>query len=732
MADINIEKIVIGFLDANKLTGWAVHGDMPDPRPQSFILVDRTGGPRENIVQDRAEILIEIYHKDSREVASDEANRTADIVKNLESLEPIMRAKVNSIVKLDDLLGQFWRYQIYCDIFYRRDVSSDGIIYPVIPTAGAVISVNGQTGVVVLDADDIDDTSTTNKFATATQLSNADSAVQPGDLATVATSGSYSDLTGKPSIPASLGDLSGTSDDVTQGTTNLFLTSAERTKLSNTSGTNTGDQTTITGNAGTATKLQTARNINGVAFDGTADITVADSTKVPTTTTVNGHALSANVTVSKSDVGLGSVTNDAQLKASDLDTTTTLGTSDVKVPSQKAVKTYVDTNNTAALTTYDSTYLQSIGLSATTNTQDSVDGLAAGVFTYLGTIPNTYLNQTGQSGGQTAYGGFTSSDDLTIGQSNAAWSSTSTGRTKIKGLVQFVGQTSVVNGAFPGLISFNETVNISGASVWALAGFAFNPTFQQDTSFGFGAAPAFNASPIFQPTAGGLNDSTHFLISGYTSSLNHKLAHSGAAGATAMTAGYADSPSFIRASGTGTHTIDRYSSLTSYQPVLFSYHVGAGYTATTMSTVYARNPSVSGGTITNNIAIDIAPMTSGSTINAGIRNASATINTPGTAQNITAASQAITIASTVKQLTANASYTLTSAPTIANGQDGQVVTIVNVDTTDTITLQDQGTLAGSNLRLSASSIALGPRDSIQLMYSSTIGDWVQIGQTNVI
>lgn len=40
------------------------------------------------------------------------------------------------------------------------------------------------------------------------------------------------------------------------------------------SGTNTGDQTTITGNAGTATRLETARTINGVAFDGTANITV--------------------------------------------------------------------------------------------------------------------------------------------------------------------------------------------------------------------------------------------------------------------------------------------------------------------------------------------------------------------------------------------------------------------------------------------------------------------------
>jgi len=37
-------------------------------------------------------------------------------------------------------------------------------------------------------------------------------------------------------------------------------------------------------NAVSATKLATARNINGVAFDGTANITVADSTKEPTIT----------------------------------------------------------------------------------------------------------------------------------------------------------------------------------------------------------------------------------------------------------------------------------------------------------------------------------------------------------------------------------------------------------------------------------------------------------------
>lgn len=47
---------------------------------------------------------------------------------------------------------------------------------------GAVESVNGQTGVVVLDPDDLDDTSTTNKFATAAELALIGTALQPSNI----------------------------------------------------------------------------------------------------------------------------------------------------------------------------------------------------------------------------------------------------------------------------------------------------------------------------------------------------------------------------------------------------------------------------------------------------------------------------------------------------------------------------------------------------------------------
>lgn len=43
-------------------------------------------------------------------------------------------------------------------------------------------------------------------------------------------------------------------------------------------GINTGDQTSVTGNAGTATALQNARTIGGVSFNGTANITVLSAT----------------------------------------------------------------------------------------------------------------------------------------------------------------------------------------------------------------------------------------------------------------------------------------------------------------------------------------------------------------------------------------------------------------------------------------------------------------------
>ena len=58
------------------------------------------------------------------------------------------------------------------------------------------------------------------------------------------------------------------------GTGNIVLGANTLTVAgtSSVSGTNTGDQTSVTGNAGTATALATARNVFNISFDGTANV----------------------------------------------------------------------------------------------------------------------------------------------------------------------------------------------------------------------------------------------------------------------------------------------------------------------------------------------------------------------------------------------------------------------------------------------------------------------------
>lgn len=120
MDKVNVEKVVISWLETLLTDAWPVFGDTPREKPFKYALVDRTGGPRESMVLDQAEILIEVYHKDSRVAASDEAQLIADAIPSLKQIESITRAKVNSIVKLDDTINQYFRYQIYCDVFCRR------------------------------------------------------------------------------------------------------------------------------------------------------------------------------------------------------------------------------------------------------------------------------------------------------------------------------------------------------------------------------------------------------------------------------------------------------------------------------------------------------------------------------------------------------------------------------------------------------------------------------------
>lgn len=101
-------------------------------------------------------------------------------------------------------------------------------------------------------------------------------------LATVATSGSYTDLANQPSIPSAL----------TAGTGISIVSNAISVDPSTVP---TLNQST-TGNAATATKLATAITINGVSFDGSSNITIPTGSSYTggAGISVSGTTISAN------------------------------------------------------------------------------------------------------------------------------------------------------------------------------------------------------------------------------------------------------------------------------------------------------------------------------------------------------------------------------------------------------------------------------------------------------
>jgi hypothetical protein len=172
--------------------------------------------------------------------------------------------------------------------------------------------------------------SSATKLATARNI-NGVAFDGSGDITitAVADAGTLTGTTLKSTVTGSSLTSVGTLANLT--VTNPIVGSITGNAATATTATTAGTATTTTGNAGSATKLATARNINGVAFDGSGDITitaVADAGTLTGTTlksTVTGSSLTsvgtlANLTVTNPIVG--SITGNAATAT----TATTAGT----------------------------------------------------------------------------------------------------------------------------------------------------------------------------------------------------------------------------------------------------------------------------------------------------------------------------------------------------------------------------------------------------------------------
>lgn len=222
-------------------------------------------------------------------------------------------------------------------------------------------------------------------------------------------------------IPTQLSELSGDSDDVAEGTTNYYVTSAEKTILSNTSGTNTGDQESSDydiKDLTDSTSLRTTWSGKQDALGFTAE-NVSNKITAFQVTPDDSHYPSEKLVKDSLDgkqaSGSYEVTTNKKTSLTD--------NSDTYYPSQKAVKTAVDakvdanvaiTGSTKTKITYDAKGLVTSGTDATTaDIADSSNKryCTDAEKTVIGNTSNTNTGDETQSTIKTKLGAATASVD---------------------------------------------------------------------------------------------------------------------------------------------------------------------------------------------------------------------------------------------------------------------------------------------------------------------------------
>jgi hypothetical protein len=143
----------------------------------------------------------------------------------------------------------------------------------VAPTYGGT-GVNNGSKTITLGGN----LTTSGAFATTLTATAATSVTLPttGTLATLAGAETLTNKTisGSSNTLSNIANASLTNSKVTIGSTDVSLGATATTLAGLTSVTSTGFTGSLTGNASTATALQTARTINGVSFDGSGNITI--------------------------------------------------------------------------------------------------------------------------------------------------------------------------------------------------------------------------------------------------------------------------------------------------------------------------------------------------------------------------------------------------------------------------------------------------------------------------
>lgn len=157
---------------------------------------------------------------------------------------------------------------------------------PASSVTARIATFSGTTGKLLQDSGSL-----VSDFATSAQGATADTATQPGDLATVATTGAYADLTGQPTF----GDVSGPAVAVTARIATFNGTTG---KLIQDSGSAVADFAVAAQGALADTAVQPARSISTTApITGGGDLSANRTFAIAAATSiVDGYATAIQIT----------------------------------------------------------------------------------------------------------------------------------------------------------------------------------------------------------------------------------------------------------------------------------------------------------------------------------------------------------------------------------------------------------------------------------------------------
>ena len=327
---------------------------------------------------------------------------------------------------------------------------------------------------------------------------------------------------------------------------------------------------------------------------------------------------------------------------------------------------------------------------------------------------------TGQSGGITLYGGTAAANALTLQANSSGLNTVSTdGRININDPMEIlIGDRTFTDGP-GGILRVNSTYTLNFASA-ALGSFIlFNPTVVlEQTASAFSMGNLFNNGATIKNAAGEANNFGPWYTLSYVATMQ-------ADGAT-ITQGQIRALNF---NGVWNVINAGVFTTTSMHEIYIggNTNIGASTTVTTLNGFKYLDPGTVAGTLVNQFAIDIDPLSNATTINVGIRNAAPTVFTPSTTQVIDAVGDNPLADATFIKLNNNtgASITLTDAAIIADGQSGQILIIEQIGAQNVVLTNT------NNLRLAgAANLTLGQYDTVTLIYDTSSAQWVQIAASN--